>query len=267
MVKAIVCDIDNTLVATHQDMSKATKNIISKLKNNNILFGIASGRQYVQVKKLIKSWNIDVDFVIGANGCELIDIKRKEEYSYFMMMPEWFKEIMGLMRPFGANPIMVKNDELIVERIDENVLASNQYLKSKIKVIDNYENYYTVGPKIMFRIDEDKVPACEEFLSKHPSKYYKGFKTQPSMIEFTNINASKAYALEQYCSNNKINIDDVWAFGDTSNDNEMLEVAGRGICMLNGSDDTKTIADYITEKTCKDDGLSYYLEKHLFRTK
>lgn len=29
------------------------------------------------------------------------------------------------------------------------------------------------------------------------------------------------------------------AFGDTSNDNDMLKVAGCGVCMINGTDDTK----------------------------
>ena len=47
-----------------------------------------------------------------------------------------------------------------------------------------------------------------------------------------------------------IDLADVWVFGDTSNDNEMIRMAGLGICMENGSEDTKQIADMITEKPC-----------------
>ncbi len=60
----------------------------------------------------------------------------------------------------------------------------------------------------------------------------------------------------------KINTNDVIAFGDTSNDNEMLKAAGWGVCMKNGSNDTKAIADDITDFTCDEDGLGRYLEKN-----
>lgn len=64
--KLIVCDIDNTLVTRHNDMSLKTKQAIKFLNEKNIVFGIASGRPYCQVEPLIKKWNIDVDFIISA---------------------------------------------------------------------------------------------------------------------------------------------------------------------------------------------------------
>ena len=47
---------------------------------------------------------------------------------------------------------------------------------------------------------------------------------------------------------NNIALEDVAAFGDTTNDNDMIAISGTGVCMCNGSDDTKAIADFITEK-------------------
>lgn len=264
MVKVIVSDIDNTLVVTHEDMSKATKDTIKKIHDNGILFGIASGRQIVQVKQLVETWSIPVDFIIGANGCELLDLNTNEYETYFFMKKEWVKEILELMKPFNANAMMVKNGKQTVQKIDDKVLSSAKYMKSKPNVIKDSNEFCVECPKIMFRIDESQMSQCEDYLSKYPSKNYKGFKTQPSMIEFTNINASKGYALKQYCSNKKVDLKDTWAFGDTSNDNDMLEAAGQGICMKNGSTDTKAIADSITEFTCKDDGFAKYMNQHLF---
>ena len=51
------------------------------------------------------------------------------------------------------------------------------------------------------------------------------------------------------------------AFGDTSNDNEMLKVAGCGVCMINGTDDTKACANAITTYDNDHDGLAIYLEE------
>ena len=64
---------------------------------------------------------------------------------------------------------------------------------------------------------------------------------------------------------NGYSLDEIIAFGDTSNDNEMLEVAGLGVCMMNGSDDTKAIADVITEKPCEEDGWAHYMENEFFK--
>ena len=44
----------------------------------------------------------------------------------------------------------------------------------------------------------------------------------------------------------------------------MLIAAGKGICMLNGSDDTKKIADEISYKPCSEDGFADYINKKIF---
>ena len=103
----------------------------------------------------------------------------------------------------------------------------------------------------------------EKFIEANPSVHYKGFKTQATVVEFAPHETSKAFALEKFCEFNNIDIHDVAAFGDTSNDNEMLSVAGLGVCLLNGSDDTKALADEITDLTCEEEGFADYVEKHL----
>lgn len=56
-------------------------------------------------------------------------------------------------------------------------------------------------------------------------------------------------------------LDKVVAFGDTTNDNTMLEINGYGVCLQNGSEITKAIADAITEYLCNEDGLGTYYGK------
>ena len=51
------------------------------------------------------------------------------------------------------------------------------------------------------------------------------------------------------------------AFGDTTNDNDMLQYSGLGVCMSNGSDDTKAIADDITKCSNDEDGFAQYMEE------
>lgn len=57
---------------------------------------------------------------------------------------------------------------------------------------------------------------------------------------------SKARAMEKVCELTKVPREDTFAFGDGSNDVEMLQYAGIGISMGNGSTEAKENADYIT---------------------
>ena len=119
--------------------------------------------------------------------------------------------------------------------------------------------------KIMFRTTEEEMEGIEDYVRQHPSPHFKAFKTQTTMLEFTDQRVSKAVALKAFCEMNKLPLEQVISFGDMSNDNEMLECSGWGVCMANGSEDTKAIADDITELTNDEDGFAEYMEKHFLK--
>ena len=56
---------------------------------------------------------------------------------------------------------------------------------------------------------------------------------------------------------------DIIAFGDEHNDLEMLDYAGWGVAMANGTQQLKSIANDVTDKTNAEDGMVDYLEKYL----
>lgn len=84
---------------------------------------------------------------------------------------------------------------------------------------------------------------------------------QSTLLEFCDKRINKGYGLKKICELNDLDIKDVMAFGDTSNDNDMLKVAGCGVCMINGTDDTKACANAITKQDNDHDGLAIYLEE------
>lgn len=264
--KIIVCDIDSTLVVKHQTLTPRARRAIEILRAQGVLFGVASGRPVDELRPLVDSWGIEQDILIAMNGCELFDGITKQQHSYYMMKKEWIKEALEIMEPFDCNPMVSLHGVNYVGRHDELVEMSEKYIGKKAHVCkDLSELYQEDNAKIMFRVNEEDMPKIEEHVNAHPSPYFKGFKTQPSMMEFANKNASKGYALEQFCKLHSIDLSDCIAFGDTTNDNEMLQVAGMGVCMANGSADTKAIADVITAKTCDDDGWADHVENEILK--
>lgn len=68
--------------------------------------------------------------------------------------------------------------------------------------------------------------------------------------------------MKKFCEKHQISTAEVMAFGDTTNDHTMLELSGVGVCLKNGSDDTKAIADIITDYPCDEDGWARFMEMY-----
>ena len=66
-VKAIMCDIDGTLLSSDGVVTPKTVEMIKKAREQRILFGLSTGRDVNSIQTLLKSWGIDRRSV--ADGC------------------------------------------------------------------------------------------------------------------------------------------------------------------------------------------------------
>lgn len=84
----------------------------------------------------------------------------------------------------------------------------------------------------------------------------------PMNVEVSCREASKGAALTWLCAELGIPVAESVAFGDGLNDVSMLEVAGDGVAMADGSEDAKAAADHICEGNDAP-GVALYLERLL----
>ena len=265
MKKLILCDVDSTLTVHHQPITPKTKETILALKEKGYVFGLASGRPIDSLRAMLNTWGIeDVDILIGLNGAALWDGLRNKSEEYFLLKKEWLKEILDLMRPFDCVVFKHVPGGIVCNKADHNIVVSSEMTNRFYTVTQDESVFYEEEtPLLLFRTTKEKMPEIETYLEKHPSKYYYAFKTQEDLLEFGDKNIRKSYALEKFCDYNNFSLEDVISFGDTSNDNDLLAISGKGVCMLNGSQDTKDIADDITDKECQEDGWADYIEKNI----
>ena len=66
------------------------------------------------------------------------------------------------------------------------------------------------------------------------------------LIEFLPNGYNKATGIQMVLEDLNIPCSNVYAFGDSNNDLEMLKLAGHSICMGNGTEEAKRAAEYIT---------------------
>ena len=265
-IKLVVADIDLTLTTSDRRFTEKTKEVIARLHEKGILFGIASGRPVDAISLREKEWNLKypVDLMIGLNGAELYDVANEKMYNYFNLKREWMKEIIDFMEPYSDNMFKYYGKRMMCTNIDPVTEIHNRG-EREMFVVDKAELYKEEAPILLFRMSEANVIACEKEIEKKNFVDYQGFKTQTTLIEFSDKRISKGFALSEFCKMNNIDLKDVATFGDTTNDNGMIEIAGMGVCMCNGSDDTKTLENYITEYTSDEDGFARFVEKYILK--
>lgn len=267
-IRLVLCDIDGTLYDWDRILSPRTIADINRLHEEGYAFGIASGRPYEELIHYAEDWGFSFpfDIIIGLNGAELYIERTRKLYSYYKLSRETLKKTMEVMSRFEANPFMYWHGKLLAVKMDAMIIKSSKTSQREIVIAkDPSELYAEENVKIMFRMSEEETARAEAWLAEHPDPDYAAFKTQSTLIEFMDPRLSKGFAIREMQKLGEYEPHEVLAFGDTTNDNSMLEEAGWGVCLANGSDDTKACADDVTRYSCRNDGFADYLESWLFK--
>lgn len=265
--KLVIADIDGTLTVVQNPLPKLSVQAMKELHARGVQLGIASGRQVdTQMKSYPERWGLDFPFdvLIGMNGGQLYIEKTQTMHEYYKLSSRTLKEIIDMMAPLNLNPFLYEGEGMLCQKVDDGVRAS--ILRNGIaarEAKDVSELYAHDNAKILYRVDEEHMPAVFAYAKAHPSPDYRAFLTQTTMLEFEDPRVTKGMCLLEYCRISGIPASDVWAFGDMENDNELLKDAGWGVCLVNGSEETKAAADAVTEYPVTEDGFGHYMMDHL----
>ena len=266
-LKVILADIDGTIVNKGEAIMPVTRSAIMRLHKEGVLFGLATGRKLNKSMFARKDdWDLDFDFdvLIGMNGGQLWDRFHPGIESYYMLDTDTMREILVRMAPLGINAMIYEEDHMVAMYFDEMIHASSVRNHQDVIIAGNDIGRLCIAPNynVLFRFDPARTAEVSEFAAALACERYSATLTAPGIIEFMDPHVNKGLAVRKFSERNGIPIDEIMAFGDMDNDYGLLKEAGWGVCLLNGSDYTKSIADAVTEYTCSEDGLGRYLEDH-----
>ena len=270
-IRLIVADKDGTLTYASDDLSPRTKATIDKLREHGIYFGIATGRNLEQqVMHFAEKWGFERNFelCLGMNGGEVYDALQDKTTCIYPLKTEWMREIMAYV---AANPDLraIKyygDTSLNFGPVDEENEEQRKRSGRKPMIVTDSVDLFCAEetPKIMVGASPERIREVDAYFKAHPNPYWHAFQTTNVMIEFMDKRVSKGNALEIFCKDNNIDLKDVMAFGDQANDISMIKVAGIGVCLANGSQETKDASDYVTDLPVEEDGFADFIEKHIF---
>lgn len=257
-IKLIVMDMDGTLLDSRKEVSSYTMKLLERLSGDGFKLGIASGRPITGLKRTVAALGLDayINFMTGSNGAELYDADNGKEDCFYQLEPEVINGIIDLYAPFDLNPYVYQGENCYAYRIDSTIerAANNNHLG--IVLCNLKEEIKRPQSKLVLSTPAEKMEQVEAFYAQHKSDNYHAFKSQADMFEFVHPKLSKVYGIAYYCSHHGLSINQVAAFGDTTNDIEMLKECGTGVCMCNGTEDAKQAADIVTKYSNDEDGLA-----------
>ncbi|PWL37390.1 Cof-type HAD-IIB family hydrolase [Flagellimonas aquimarina] len=258
-IKMVVSDMDGTLLNSKHEVSNRFFEIHKELKQRNIQFVAASGRQYHSMVDKLEAIQDDVIFV-AENGAF---VKRKEEV--LLTTPIDKKHVNSILsliaRTTNVHPVLCSKESAYVRG-------------NSGKFLEMLKEYYTE-----FEIVEDQTKVKDEILKvaiyhfesseehiypvvKHLEDTLKVKVSGSNWVDVSHKNAHKGYALEKLMRTYKINSDEIMVFGDYNNDLEMLQLSNFSFAMANAHPNIQRVAKYNTLSN-NEHGVEHILEKML----
>lgn len=260
--KAVVCDLDGTLLNSEHTISKATVDIIKKITDMGVKFFIATGRHHMDALKFKEMLGLD-SYLISSNGARIHD-----EHNQIIFEGDIPVELSNEIFEFGAD-----------EGIHKSVyLGDHWYLEVPLIEAHDYhkESGFTYEVKDFsqlrdkeiikfFYISEDEklISALENRIADKFGERINLTLSLPICLEIMNKGISKGNAITNILMPKfGIKKEEIIAFGDGLNDYEMLEAVGEGLLMGNCNPRLKELLPNNKVVGRNDeDGVAEYLKK------
>ncbi|WP_158584762.1 MULTISPECIES: Cof-type HAD-IIB family hydrolase [Erysipelotrichaceae] len=280
-IKLIACDVDGTLFNSKGKIGVKTKKTLMNLQKQGIKIAICSGRAPFELKGVVDELELKryEGYLLHGNGAGIYCVKNDKNIQFPQVQPKELSEMIKLahalhlfviISQYGnyycsySLPLAIKRE--IAKRLYHPMRASKiirmrqfAYMARNANMVEHLENHvHEAANKICIRGKPKKLHKAEAVIrKKYPDKFNYFYLSEGS-LEITDIHVSKAQALQALCDQMDIRLDQVIAFGDSNNDDEMLSVIPYGVAMQNAFSSTKKAASYIT-KSNDEEGIAVFL--------
>ncbi len=264
-IKLICSDIDGTLLNKERQLSPRT---ITAIKQNaNIPFILISSRMPKAMLHLQKELGITHLPMIAYNGGLVINngnVLHSTEININIT-----KQISEFCENTKTHVSLYHNDEWFVPELDywakreQNNTKVNPHVAPINQTISKWTKEQKGAHKIMCMGDEKHIDSLSKFLKTEFPNNVIGYRSKPTYLEISHKDISKktaiAFLLKQHY--NKLDFNNILAFGDNYNDIDMLNAVGIGVAVANAKEEVLAVAKQTTASN-KEDGVAIFMEEY-----
>lgn len=259
-VKLIAADMDGTLLDSNKNLSPYLFDLIKKLKEKDVKFAIASGRQYFNL--LENFADIKEELIYISDNGSIVYNKGKSIYVDEINKAEVKKVLKEIRQGEGMYPILCGVESAYVENNNEVFLENARMYYAKLEMVED----------LMDILDKDKICKLAVFdeVNAEKNAFELLQKYNESLIvclsghnwvDLMNPGVNKGEAIKIIQENYNISYDETMAFGDYLNDYEMMQSCKYSYAMENAHPQLKEICNY-RAKSNDDDGVVHAIKEY-----
>lgn len=260
--KIIFLDIDHTLIDESLYPSASALEALKQAKANGHKLYLNSGRSVCQVFDYL--WDIGLNGYIGGNGSY---IESEGKALFYQPIPEdlvnriWSYLKENQIGFFAEGQESLFADPLYLPKMATLLKVSEAEARAKTNRIFPSTSYNQANPKedinkfsIVLNDDVDLQVISDYVKPELVTGKWQLFGQPREFADIFQGGNNKGNAVQFLMKAIDLPMSDAYCFGDSTNDIEMLQMAGTGVAMGNAIPQLKAVADYVTDPI-EQDGL------------
>lgn len=270
MIKLLAIDMDGTLLNEEKHIGTPQKEAVQKAIEAGIKVVLCTGRPLFGVLPVygeleLEKYNLD-EYVILNNGCSLRKTTNWELLDNKEITREDVIYLDKLRKGYNLDLTVSNDDDYFVvgDKANKYTIEDGKLVYVDIKPISLEEA--TSGKhtffKSMYLGEEEEIQRFKNDNENLLKDKYDAVLSQIHIFEMLPFGTNKAAALKELAEKLGIEREEIMTIGDGNNDVEMLEFAGIGIAMGNGTESAKKAANYVTD-TNENHGVAKAIEKYI----
>lgn len=265
-IKAVALDLDGTLLTTDKRISDINKEVLKELNNRGVKIFLVTGRTYLATKP----YALDLDtggVVIAYNGAKVVDYENDRVIFELPLEESHVKELIKISRKLGVPLNLYKDNKWYVEDSSKKEVIRYGSERDMIPIEKDFYDFddYKMTKSVFLGTEEnpETLENVHNEVQKILGNQVYTAKSTDILYEVLNKEVNKGLVLKRVLKTYGISPDECVAFGDATNDIEMLRAVKYGVAMGNATREVKSSVDYITD-TNDNNGVAKFLKKYFF---
>lgn len=263
--KILFTDLDGTLLDSRKQIGAYTREVLDAWTKAGHKLVLCSGRDINSVKSVREYLHLDYSgmYVIGYNGGQIVDCTTNETVYRVALTYEQVLHVMEEAKKQKIHFHTYTDTNIISPTDDEELHYYQRVIRTPVIFSPDAAEVKETGACKCLAIelkDKEKIESFRQSLlpwaeAENITMIY----SNPYYLEIFPSVSGKGAAVKKLCEILSVNPALAVAAGDAQNDISMIEAAGMGIAMINGSEDVKMAATTITSYDNDHDGLAHVL--------
>ncbi|MBR5110938.1 MAG: HAD family phosphatase [Clostridia bacterium] len=264
-------DLDGTLLSSdHRTVSPRNQEALRAARAAGIRLAIATGRCLGMIPR--EALELELDFAVTSNGAAVYDLKRDQQIFHYPFQAnaaakacEVIERYLDFYELFvGGKVILIRGEQAECDLPP----WGHFYIERRggLPPMTSMRSFVAEGAPGLEKINVIECPRTVLPLIRQELEALGDFALSSSMsyggLEVVPIACSKGSAIRWLCGELDIGIERCAAFGDSSNDMDMLAAVGCGVAMENAPEDLKASARCVAPPYDQD-GIAEFIMRHV----